>query len=148
MQASKMAANNSSNENVFSWLELESDPGLFTLLVDDFGVKGVQVEEIYDLSKNLEESIFGFIFLFKWMERKAGRRSKSSALDPNSTYATDPDIVNRMFFAHQIVPNSCATHALLSILLNCKSRKDFHLGDLLAKFQKNCEGLSPEVTDK
>ena len=37
-----------------SWLELESDPGLFTLWVDDFGVKGVQVEEIYDLSKPLD----------------------------------------------------------------------------------------------
>lgn len=130
-------------ENVSPWLELESDPGLFTLLVDDFGVKGVQVEEIYDLSKTLENSIYGFIFLFKWMERR-GRRSKAANLDPNSSYVTDPNIVNKMFFAHQIVPNSCATHALLSILLNCKSKKYLDLGELLTKFQRMCDGLTPE----
>ena len=27
------------------WLELESDPGLFTLLLEDMGVNGVQVLE-------------------------------------------------------------------------------------------------------
>ena len=31
------------------WLELESDPGLFTLLLEDMGVPDAQVEEIYDL---------------------------------------------------------------------------------------------------
>lgn len=41
------------------WLELESDPGLFTLLLEDFGVKGVQVEEIYDLHKALEGPVYG-----------------------------------------------------------------------------------------
>jgi ubiquitin carboxyl-terminal hydrolase BAP1 len=34
---------------------MKNNVGLFTLLVDDFGVKGVQVEEIYDLSKTLEK---------------------------------------------------------------------------------------------
>ena len=29
------------------WLELESDPGLFTLLMEDMGVKGVQVKVIF-----------------------------------------------------------------------------------------------------
>jgi len=90
-----------STNNTTSWLELESDPGLFTLLVDDFGVKGVQVEEIYDLSKSLDNSIFGFIFLFKWIERRS-RRSKLSGLEPNSNYVTDSNLVNKMFFAHQV----------------------------------------------
>lgn len=42
------------------WLELESDPGLFTLLLEDFGVKGVQVEEIYDLHKAIEGPVYGW----------------------------------------------------------------------------------------
>lgn len=123
-----------------AWLELESDPGLFTLLVEDFGVKGVQVEEIYDLSKPLDKlatfpliilipilpllfyitsfgffsSTFGFIFLFKWIDRRAnggvgalggagGRRNKSQSVEAASSYVTDSDIVNNMFFAHQVI---------------------------------------------
>lgn len=41
------------------WLELESDPGLFNLLLEDFGVKSVQVEEIYDLQKPIEGPVYG-----------------------------------------------------------------------------------------
>lgn len=41
------------------WLELESDPGLFTLLLEDFGVEGVQVDEIYDLQKPIEGPVYG-----------------------------------------------------------------------------------------
>ena len=33
------------------WLELESDPGLFTLLLEDMGVEETQVEEIYDFQR-------------------------------------------------------------------------------------------------
>ena len=104
------------------WLELESDPGLFTLLLEDFGVVGAQVEEIYDLTKNFEEPCFGFIFLFRWIEERKARRRPPPEAERGAgsgVYETDPARLDKLFFAQQMVPNSCATHALLSVLLNC-----------------------------
>nr|CAH7730351.1 unnamed protein product [Callosobruchus chinensis] len=112
------------------WLELESDPGLFTLLLEDFGVKGVQVEEIYDLNKPLDSPVYGFIFLFRWI-----------VVELNETFVKDEDIVNNIFFAQQMVPNSCATHALISILLNCPT---IHLGETLARLKAHTQGMSPD----
>ncbi|XP_060060528.1 ubiquitin carboxyl-terminal hydrolase BAP1 isoform X5 [Erinaceus europaeus] len=121
------------------WLELESDPGLFTLLVEDFGVKGVQVEEIYDLQSKCQGPVYGFIFLFKWIEERRSRRKVSTLVDDTSVI--DDDIVNNMFFAHQLIPNSCATHALLSVLLNCSS---VDLGPALSRMKDFTKGFSPE----
>lgn len=87
------------------WLELESDPGLFTLLVEDFGVKGVQVEEIYDLQSKCQGPVYGFIFLFKWIEERRSRRKVSTLVDDTSVI--DDDIVNSMFFAHQVCRVLC-----------------------------------------
>lgn len=119
---SGLSGSSSSGALNSAWLELESDPGLFTLLVDDFGVKGVQVDEIYDLSKPLDNSTYGFIFLFKWIDRRinggviganagggggstsgGGRRGKAQSVESAaSSYVTDAEIVNNMFFAHQV----------------------------------------------
>ncbi|CAI9592659.1 unnamed protein product [Staurois parvus] len=121
------------------WLELESDPGLFTLLVEDFGVKGVQVEEIYDLQSKCPGPVYGFIFLFKWIEERRSRRKVSTLLDDTSVM--EEDVVNNMFFAHQLIPNSCATHALLSVLLNCSG---VHLGPTLSRIKDFTKGFSPE----
>lgn len=111
------------------WLELESDPGLFTLLLEDFGVKAVQVEEIYDLHKPLELPVYGFIFLFRWIEE---RRSRRKVVDQIESFVKDEEAVNNIFFAQQMVPNSCATHALLSVLLNCPN---IHLGHTLSRLK-------------
>ncbi|KAF7234242.1 hypothetical protein EG68_09080 [Paragonimus skrjabini miyazakii] len=191
------------------WHELESDPGLFTLLLEDFGVGGVQVEEVYDLSKPINETVYGFIFLFRWdrSKRKSSRRtgrgssgSTTSLVNTNVTSApvgnqpapdplrlttnnpkistssqsrltsglvsegravletdnfnqvaqpdsTDPHISNggvagELFFARQTVQNSCATHALLSVLLN---RPELDLGHMLNEFHRATRNLSPEA---
>ncbi|XP_042605728.1 ubiquitin carboxyl-terminal hydrolase BAP1-like [Cyprinus carpio] len=126
------------------WLELESDPGLFTLLVEDFGVKGVQVEEIYDLQSKCQRWINRYLFfclliLFKWIEERRSRRKVSTLVDETSVI--DDEIVNDMFFAHQLIPNSCATHALLSVLLNCRG---VELGTTLSRMKAFTKGFSPE----
>lgn len=120
------------------WLELESDPGLFTLLLEDFGVKGVQVEEIYDLNKPLDGPVYGFIFLFRWIEE---RRSRRKVVEQTDMFVRDEEVVNNIFFAQQMVPNSCATHALISILLNCAN---IHLGDTLSRLKQHTVGMSPD----
>lgn len=109
------------------------------------GVKGVQVEEIYDLqskchrcvawSSRLQNNnlsrihisyihiktqkcscifltavkacviflfspVYGFIFLFKWIEERRSRRKVNTLVDETSVI--DEEIVNDMFFAHQV----------------------------------------------
>uniref|UniRef100_A0A4W3K198 Ubiquitin carboxyl-terminal hydrolase n=1 Tax=Callorhinchus milii TaxID=7868 RepID=A0A4W3K198_CALMI len=103
------------------------------------GVKGVQVEEIYDLHCKVQGPVYGFIFLFKWIEERRSRRKVTPLVDETSVI--DEEIVNDMFFAHQLIPNSCATHALLSVLLNCD---DVELGPTLSWMKDFTKGFSPE----
>uniref|UniRef100_A0A8C1RUV2 ubiquitinyl hydrolase 1 n=1 Tax=Cyprinus carpio TaxID=7962 RepID=A0A8C1RUV2_CYPCA len=105
----------------------------------DSGVKGVQVEEIYDLQSKCQSPVYGFIFLFKWIEERRSRRKVSTLVDETSVI--DDEIVNDMFFAHQLIPNSCATHALLSVLLNCSG---VELGMTLSRMKTFTKGFSPE----
>jgi len=126
------------NDLCEGWLELESDPGIFTLLLEDLGACGVQVEEIYDLHKTMDEPVFGYIFLFRWTEE---RRSRRKTNPDTEQFVKDESTVNSMFFAHQVVPNSCATHALLSILLNCPQ---LTLGPTLSRLKLDTTGMCPD----
>ncbi|KAI3370052.1 hypothetical protein L3Q82_024847, partial [Scortum barcoo] len=83
--------------------------------------------------------VYGFIFLFKWIEERRSRRKVNTLVDETSVI--DEEIVNDMFFAHQLIPNSCATHALLSVLLNCSG---VELGTTLSRMKTFTKGFSPE----
>ncbi|KAL1130780.1 hypothetical protein AAG570_012021 [Ranatra chinensis] len=113
-----------------NWCLIESDPGVFTELIKEFGVQGVQVEELWSLdSEQFDElkPIHGLIFLFKWVpdDEPAGSIVRDSRLE-------------KIFFAKQVINNACATQAILSIILNCK-HPDVTLGPTLTEFKEFCQ---------
>ena len=96
------------------WCTIESDPGVFSELIKNIGVKGVQVDEIIDLDvlENDNEPVYGLIFLFKYLQ--------NSGYKPNVLSVWDQDL----YFAKQEVQNACATQAILGILLNNDDKLD------------------------
>lgn len=119
-----------------NWCLIESDPGVFTELIKEFGVKGAQVEELWTLEDEQFESlkpIHGLIFLFKWVQDDElyGSIVQDNRLD-------------KIFFAKQVINNACATQAILSVLLNCK-HADISLGSTLEEFKSFCQSFDANM---
>jgi len=119
-----------------NWCLIESDPGVFTELIQKFGVTGVQVEELWSLDKESFSDIkpvYGLVFLFKWSpdSEPAGSIVQDSRLDS-------------IFFAKQVINNACATQAIMSVLMNIEDAS-VTLGDTLKEFKEFCGALDPET---
>ncbi|KAJ8945965.1 hypothetical protein NQ318_016793 [Aromia moschata] len=123
-------------ESAGNWCLIESDPGVFTELIREFGCKGVQVEELWSLDGEQFENlkpIHGLIFLFKWTKDD----------DPTGTLVQDSRL-EKIFFARQVIENACATQAILSVLLNCRS-SDVKLGHTLTELKEFCQGFDANM---
>ncbi|KAL0932981.1 purine transporter [Colletotrichum truncatum] len=115
---------------------LESDAGVFTYLLENLGVKGVQFEELLTLSPDELaplHPIYGIIFLFRYPSEGLPAR-------PQESY--DRDAAERLFFAQQTIQNACGTQALLSVVLNKTTEVD--IGDKLSEFREFTMVLPPE----
>lgn len=120
------------------WCLLESDPGLFSALIREFGFSGAQVDELWGLEPEISKplgKIYGLIFLFKW----DGKKETQS----QGTIVNDQDHPE-LFFARQVINNACGTQALLSVLLNTKDEST-KLGETLSNFVDFAGPLDSEM---
>eukprot|EP00585_Thalassiosira_rotula_P012947 CAMPEP_0196133314 /NCGR_PEP_ID=MMETSP0910-20130528/2587_1 /TAXON_ID=49265 /ORGANISM="Thalassiosira rotula, Strain GSO102" /LENGTH=364 /DNA_ID=CAMNT_0041393025 /DNA_START=62 /DNA_END=1153 /DNA_ORIENTATION=+ len=125
----------SSNDD---WCTIESDPGVFTSLIESFGTQNVEFAELWSLDDDSllqlirpmegveNAAVHGLIFLFKWQSSSSS--SSSNAGDVNKEEEggnvergkalVGDDCPEGLFFAKQVTDNACATQAILSVLFN------------------------------
>ena len=111
-----------------SWCTIESDPAVFTELVETLGVEDVEFREL--LTLEVEEfqrlgTVHGVVFLFQWRQQD---------YTPEAIGALgEVDASGTIFFAKQTVNNACATQAIINGLLNSETVTS--IGPVLTKYR-------------
>lgn len=108
-----------------SWALIESDPAVFTTLLNDLGVENAQVEELYTLdafdTPRIEQGDalypLGLIFAFMMHDDAEEEQDGDPASNPESPSNAEQNQPG-LYYARQMISNACATQALLSICLN------------------------------
>ncbi|KAK4704083.1 hypothetical protein P7C70_g2128, partial [Phenoliferia sp. Uapishka_3] len=114
------------------WSLTESDPGVFTGLLAELGVKGLEVSELWGLDAELLNDlkpVHALIFLFKWI-------GNGNATKPDGTFET-PD--GPHYFAHQVINNACASIAILNATMNIRD-PNVQLGEELENLKAFSDG--------
>ncbi|PMD14096.1 cysteine proteinase [Hyaloscypha hepaticicola] len=114
------------------WVELESDPALFSYILREYGVKYIKCQEVIALDDDslfyLLKPVYGLIFLFKYRDNDADEDEDA------------PKCPDHVWFANQTTSNACATVALLNIVMNVP---EVELGNSLEAFRETTRLLEP-----
>ena len=123
------------------WCTIESDPAVFTELLETLGCTAVELKELYSLDDDSlaalqsQHQVYGLIFLFQWKQEE--EKAHSTSKEPLAEDA----IPDNLFFAHQVTTNACATQAILSVLLNAP----VELGSELEEFKSFTSSFPPQL---
>ncbi|KAA1107404.1 hypothetical protein PGT21_012713 [Puccinia graminis f. sp. tritici] len=124
------------------WCLTESDPAIFTILLSELGVSGLQVEELWSLdNQSLEQlkPVHALIFLFKYVN--------SDQRDPSKQAGEQQPAPPGTWFAHQVITNACATLAILNAVMNIPSTSSkIQLGQELSQLKEFSVDLDSQMT--
>ncbi|KAL3952283.1 hypothetical protein ACCO45_014000 [Purpureocillium lilacinum] len=115
------------------WAEVESEPAMFNIILAKLGVPNVRAKELFtcenwDLSY-LPQPVLGLVFLFKYAP---------DLEDDSDGDDKDGKDLGGVWFANQTTANSCASVALLNIIMNAEN---INLGTELQNFKASTQGL-------
>jgi ubiquitin carboxyl-terminal hydrolase L5 len=107
-----------------------SDPLVFTQLLQEIGVKGLQVDDLYSLDPETLESlqpIHALIFLFKWVdptadETKDNKDNEAAKKVGGQLVSADESSDCGVYFAQQVINNACATIAAVNAVSSTSSK--------------------------
>ncbi|EAU31116.1 conserved hypothetical protein [Aspergillus terreus NIH2624] len=133
--------------------ELESEPALFNVMLREFGVKGVKVQEVVSLDDEmmalLNKPVYGLIFLFRWREDDPEKQEASCPegiwfANQVCLHAINLDLMSEMATnaLRQTASNACASVALLNIVNNIE---EIELGEHLQHFKDFTMKFTPAL---
>ena len=112
------------------WLEIESDPAFFNVMLKDLRIHGLKVVDVYSLEDAelamLAKPVHALIFLFRYRET-----------DQNTLEKTCP---KNVWYAEQVPEYACGTVALMNIVNNIPG---LQMGKELSGFKDCTQSLSP-----
>ena len=115
--------------------DIESEPACFSVILREMGVRDITVREVFSMDPeflldNIPQPIHGFILLFHY--REFGNDGQATECPKD------------VWFANQLpAQNSCATLAMINILMNQSHEVDIRIGEHLTQFKDFTQDLTP-----
>ena len=114
------------------WVEIESEPAFFNVMLKEMGVRGVKVNEVWSLDDNnmaaLPQPVHALIFLFRY---QATDKTKLETECPK-----------QVWYAEQVPDFACASFALLNIFNNIPG---LEMGQELRAFKNRTQDMTPRL---